>query len=285
MFSREWRRGLGGNERGRSLVFAAGVPPRLLISLLAALFVFGCVLSAPLREVFPRATSSVAPDDGAKEAVATGHERDVGVAVAPSLLAGWNEIRGDAYALDAVERFIEAGVKRTVCDPSGLLVYRGQRLRYQGPLTVHAAFQERLERFETVAAEVAVRVYGRTPRRIVHFGAYSCRSSRNRSYRLSEHALGNAVDIVGFDFGPATKTEPLPAESPRQLRQAFQVRVAKHWSATGSPVTERHRRFLRELTDELRGRSDIFRGLIGPADPKHADHFHFDVSPWRYVRL
>jgi hypothetical protein len=61
--------------------------------------------------------------------------------------------------------------------------------------------------------------------------------------------------------------------------------VAKHWSASGSPQLEQHRRFLHELTEELRKRPDIFRGLIGPSDPRHADHFHFDVSPWRYVRL
>jgi hypothetical protein len=32
-------------------------------------------------------------------------------------------------------------------------------------------------------------------------------------------------------------------------------------------------------------RKDVFKGMNGPADPSHADHFHFDVAPRRYVRL
>lgn len=97
--------------------------------------------------------------------------------------------------------------------------------------------------------------------------------------------LSIRVVALGFDFGPAPTTQTLSPDDPKQLRWAFQVRVAKHWEASGSPWLERHRRFLHELTSELRERSDIFRGMIGPSDPKHAYHFHFDVSPWRYVRL
>jgi pimeloyl-ACP methyl ester carboxylesterase len=57
------------------------------------------------------------------------------------------------------------------------------------------------------------------------------------------------------------------------------------WDHSGSGATEVHARFLRKLTDSLLERKDVFRGMIGPADPGHADHFHFDVAPWRYVRL
>jgi hypothetical protein len=199
------------------------------------------------------------------------------------MLADWNRLRGDEYSLDGLERFVESA--RQSCDPSAMVSYRGTHLRYAGPVTIHSAFRERLERFESVAAEVATRIYGRAPHRIQHFGAYNCRISRGRVHRLSEHALGNAIDIVGFDFGPAKKADQLPPDVPKQFRGAFQVRVRKHWGGSGNAQAELHARFLRELTDELRARDDIFRGLIGPVDPKHADHFHFDVSPWRYVRL
>jgi len=102
---------------------------------------------------------------------------------------------------------------------------------------------------------------------------------------VSEHALGNAIDVLGFDFGPATKTEPLPAELPKTLRGPFEVRVRRHWQATTTPTAEVHARFLRELTERLADRRDVFRSMFGPGHRGHADHFHFDMSPWRYVDL
>jgi hypothetical protein len=38
------------------------------------------------------------------------------------------------------------------------------------------------------------------------------------------------------------------------------------------------------LTRELVARR-IFRTLLGPAEPDHADHFHFDMAPSPYVNL
>lgn len=205
------------------------------------------------------------------------------------LWASWNALRGDGYELDGLDRFLEQGQKKVRCAPESLVTYRGAAIRYHVPVTINPAFQERLGRFEDVVAEVSREVYGRPPRRIQHYGAYSCRTSRNRSRRLSEHALGNALDVVGFDFGPATKAEPLAAELPRRLAQSFQVRVARHWSPEGArerdAVAGAHARFLQLLTERLIARRDIFRGFVGPSDPSHTDHFHFDVAPWRYVRL
>ena len=58
---------------------------------------------------------------------------------------------GDRYALDDLERYVES--TRKSCDPSAMITYRGTKLRYAAPVTVHSAFRERLERFEVVAAE------------------------------------------------------------------------------------------------------------------------------------
>jgi hypothetical protein len=102
---------------------------------------------------------------------------------------------------------------------------------------------------------------------------------------VSEHALGNAVDVLGFDFGPATKTEPLPEGLPKHLRGPFEVRVRKHWQATKTPTAELHAKFLTVLTERLAERRDIFRSMFGPGHPGHADHFHFDMAPWRWVDL
>jgi hypothetical protein len=197
---------------------------------------------------------------------------------------GWNALRGDPYELDQLDRFRDDGSK-VECDREGLVNYGGSAVRYHGPVLVNEAFRARLQRFEEVVIATATEVYGRAPSRVRHMGAFSCRPSRNRSYRLSEHALGNAIDISGFDFAPVPKGQSLDPALPKQLKSAFQVRVARHWDRSDSPANEVHARFLRKLTDNLLERNDVFRGMIGPADPSHADHFHFDVAPWRYVRL
>jgi hypothetical protein len=201
------------------------------------------------------------------------------------LLASWS-LRGDAYALDGVTRWLEPG-ERVTCNQKNMVQYKGTTLRYAGAVVIDPAFEERLERFEQVAAETAREIYGREPRLIRHYGAFSCRSSRNRKHRISEHALGNALDLVGFDFGPATKSAPLLEGSPKSLRWAFQVRIAKHWrpSAAAGPAAAQHARFLALLTDRLREREDIFRCMFGPGHGGHHDHLHLDAAPWRYVDL
>jgi hypothetical protein len=200
-----------------------------------------------------------------------------------ALLRQWNILRGDAYALDDRERWVVNGA-RVSCDRKSLVSYPGTHLRYQGALLVDPAFKERLARFESVAAEVAKEIYGREPRRVVHYGAFSCRSTRNRSRLVSEHAFGNALDLVGFDFAAAKKTDTPDPELPRALKGAFQVRVAKHWAAS-SGTAATHARFFAELTRRLQERGDIFRSMFGPGHGGHDDHLHLDVSPWRYVDL
>jgi len=199
------------------------------------------------------------------------------------LWAAWNSLRGDAYALDPIDRVIDHGA-RVECDARGLVDHRGQLVPYQGAVRVDPAFRERLVRFEQVVLDVAIEVYGRAPARVRHFGAYVCRSTRNRTYRISEHALGNAIDVAGFDFARAKHQQPLAAGLPRELRGPFQIRVARHWNASSSSaVAAVHARFLHELAERLGDRSDVFRGMIGPSRSDHSDHFHFDMSPWRYV--
>jgi hypothetical protein len=202
-----------------------------------------------------------------------------------SLLAAWNRLRGDAYSLDGIERWLQPG-QRVSCDAGAMVSYRGKRLRYAGSLLVSEPFRERLERFEVLAAEVGREVYGREPRLIRHYGAYSCRSTRNRRHVVSEHALGNALDLVGFDFGAAKKAEVLPVGVPRSLRAPFQVSVARHWAGRArGEAGAVHARFLERLTTRLRESPDIFRSMFGPGHGGHDDHLHLDVSPWRYVDL
>lgn len=185
----------------------------------------------------------------------------------------------DSSTLDTTERF-QAPNTKVKCDPSTMVPYRSKALRY-GVLT-HPEFAERLQRFETLLIEHSIAHYGRAPRRLLHKGVFSCRSQRARSERISEHALGNAIDVIGFEYGPLPRATAAPTDMPRQLRRAFSVRVRLHWS----PRNERdlhHARFLHTLTETLRDRPDIFRGIVGPPRPRHHDHLHLDGAPWRYA--
>ena len=164
-----------------------------------------------------------------------------------------------------------------------LVRYSGEQLRYQKPLQVHPSFRERLPPFEALVRTLAERHYGRAPRRIVHLGAYSCRRMRRYPTWVSEHALGNAIDIAGFDFGPLPRAAAAPIELARRWRGAFEVRLEWHWNATGASAV--HAEFLRALARELIARPDLFSVVLGPAWPGHHNHFHLDHAPYRVVEV
>lgn len=191
--------------------------------------------------------------------------------------------QGD-YALDAIPRFVEPK-GRLRCPDLEFVRYTGDVVRYHEPVKVYAGFVERLRRFEEVVREVAVEVYGRAPRRLVHIGTYNCRRIRAWPQLLSEHALGNAIDVLGFDFGAVSKRDVSPPSLPRGLRHPFRVRVDDHWTPgrRANEATRVHAHFLRTLARRLIARDDVFRVLLGPSYPGHKDHFHFDMAPWPMV--
>lgn len=187
----------------------------------------------------------------------------------------------DSYALDALERRVPARGP-LVCPEKNLVRYTGHALAYDKPLRIAPAFRERLERFEGVVAQTAIEIYGRAPRTLQHLGSFTCRRIRSYPEWLSEHAMGNAVDIAGFVF-PAAK--PKRAETlPAALRRPFTITVLEHWTAK-RPQDEIHARFLRTLVKRLVERNDIFRVLLGPAYPGHKNHFHFDNGPYRLIEI
>jgi len=230
--------------------------------------------ASPAVSVQPHAEAP----EGASRPLAPGLSRE-------ALWAAWNSLNGDAYELDGVTRFLDDG-RRPDCRAHSLVRYAGKALRYSSPVYVHAAFVERLARFEQIVVEVGKEIYGRAPTRLRHAGAFSCRPSRRRVQRLSEHALGNAIDVVGFDFGGATRRQPVPVAVAKRWRAAFQVRIAHDWREPSAEATPGiHTRFLHALAERLAAREDVFRGMIGPSQRDHADHFHLDMAPWRYVRF
>ena len=89
----------------------------------------------------------------------------------------------------------------------------------------------------------------------VKSGSYSCRP-RNSRYgsKLSEHAFGNALDIMGF-----------------RLADGREVTILRGWR--GAPHEQD---FLREV---FAGACQHFTTVLGPgADMFHNDHFHLDLA-------
>jgi hypothetical protein len=187
------------------------------------------------------------------------------------------------YPLDGVSRAIVAGTKLPCeTDEVELVSYRGQLVRYEKPVRVHPAFRAQLLQFEQIVAELGRQHFGRAPRSIVHFGAYACRPMRRHGHWLSEHALGNAIDLAGFQFGPLPKRVPAPQVLPKALRRGFGVRVDKHWNGSDG---EPRREFLHALAQRITQRPDVFRALVGPGWPGHDNHFHLAHPPYRMVKL
>jgi hypothetical protein len=212
--------------------------------------------------------------------------------LAPALLLAFTAPRAAAdpeppYPLDATPR--DAATYTTAdgelqCPPVSLVDVRGDVIRYHPLLWVNADFRARLPAFERVVREAGIAVYGRAPDRIVQLGGYGCRRMREHSAYISEHALGNAIDIEGFDFGHLPKGAALPAGLDKTFANGFEVRVLRHWGKkTGHAAV--HARFLREVAQRLVARKDLFRVLLGPGYPGHNNHFHFDMSPFRLVQI
>ena len=216
------------------------------------------------------------------------------------LASFWNELRGDSYALDEIERDVTAGTPVTCPAEVAYQTYAGEQIKYSAPVSVATVFVPRLQAFERVVVELAREHYGRPPDRLIHFGARVCRAVRGSSSRLSEHALGNALDLAGFEWKrlpPAAARArslaagtggraghggaALAARKPEYDDKAFTVTVQKHWSSLAE-ADQAHRRFLHALVDRVITQ-DIFRGVIGPGREGHANHVHFDQAPWSYA--
>jgi hypothetical protein len=94
-----------------------------------------------------------------------------------------------------------------------------------------------------------------------HLGTYNCRNVNHATAGpRSQHATANAIDIAAF-----------------VLRDGREVRLVRDWGGEGAEAA-----FLRGVRD---GACRWFRAVLGPDfNAAHADHFHFDMGPWRTCR-
>ena len=181
-----------------------------------------------------------------------------GGAPAPSALSGraclarLADHRVDYRALDEIE------APRSACrvDTAVRITRTGAGLNK--PATMSCALAARLDEFDREVVQPLARdEFGRRVVRINHFGSYSCRGMNGGHSRLSQHALGRAIDISGFRLSDGTT-----------------ISVEHDWNGSGA-----RREFLHRLA---RRACDHFSVVLTPdSDADHHNHIHLDIGPER----
>jgi len=153
-----------------------------------------------------------------------------------------------------------------IADPVKIssLVRAGQRIDLAANPTLSCRFASRLSAWLSDVAAPITQYFENSPLKAVSSGpGYVCRNRYNKKNgKISEHALGNAIDINGFVF-------------------AGGKRVAVGKALTG---TDAQRRMLMALRLTSCG---YFTTVLGPgANAAHKDHFHLDFGKhgrtWNY---
>jgi len=123
------------------------------------------------------------------------------------------------------------------------------------PAVMSCALAARLDEFEREVVQPLARAeFGRRVTRIDHLGSFSCRGV-NGSSRLSQHALGLAIDIAGF-----------------RLADGSAVSVERDWAEPGPK-----RAFLQHLARRACGYFSVV--LTPDSNTDHYNHIHLDIGP------
>jgi hypothetical protein len=148
--------------------------------------------------------------------------------------------------------------------PDGCGVVEGVKLQrstlvLSRPTVVTCDLAYAIARFEfEILQPLAEELFKKEVKRVDHVGSYNCRGLRNNRARLSQHAKGRAIDIIGVELTDGTR-----------------IRVETDWADKGPKG-----QFLRRAT---RSACSLFSVVLGPnADRDHRDHLHLDVGPQRY---
>lgn len=180
------------------------------------------------------------------------------------------------YPLHDLPRAVSGEVE---CPDIEVVEYSGKVIAYNRPIEVNKGFRKRLIRFEKIVEDLATKVYGRAPARIVHGGGHTCKTVGGRGKKLSEHAFGHAIDVSGFEFEAVSEGD----ENVARIATAFSIRLEDHWDATEG-FEAKHAMFLRLLAHELKQRGP-FSTMLGPAYGGHDKFFHFDFGPQFFFRI
>jgi hypothetical protein len=124
------------------------------------------------------------------------------------------------------------------------------------PARVRCPVAEALAQWMATAVQPAAQEHlGRRVTGLRIAGSYECRA-RNHvpGARLSEHAIGNAIDIAAFRIG------------------------GEEWLAVG-PREDEDASDAQFLTEVRNAACTYFHTVLGPgSDPFHSDHFHLDLA-------
>ena len=135
--------------------------------------------------------------------------------------------------------------------------------------TIAAHTAKWLDKFVQPAA---IREFGEPVAKIRNAASYACRRRNNsKTGRLSEHALGNAIDISSFELQSGKTVTVLKGWKTQKTESVIEEVV--------SAVVERETPASRFLASSHQGACKIFSTILGPdADKYHVDHFHFDYG-------
>lgn len=204
-----------------------------------------------------------------------------------------------------------APIKKGACGSSSPVKLRGlgsdEKINFRPAPTMNCGLAASLARWvETVLQPAASDELGSPITQIVGASSYSCRNIYNNpKLSLSEHATGNAIDIVGFvtadgrtikvlsDWGPTTRD----ITKARKMREAAKKTSVNDRSTvhkarlkvdglpaaskssnneTLRPAKTKAAAFLKRLH---RGACSIFGTVLGPElNEAHRNHFHFDMK-------
>jgi hypothetical protein len=131
-------------------------------------------------------------------------------------------------------------------------------VRLSQPAVVNCAVANTMSQWITdVMQPAAEERFGVRVTEVTMAAAYDCRPRNNqRGAKLSEHGLGNAIDISGFRF-----------------EDGEYLAVEQGWFAS---------RKARTFISEVRvGACGSFKTVLGPGAPQHDDHLHFDLQRHR----
>jgi hypothetical protein len=130
------------------------------------------------------------------------------------------------------------------------------------PATMSCAMANRLDEFEReVVQPLAKDELGSRVTRIDHLGSFACRTSTGRPSRLSQHALGQAIDIAGF-----------------RLSDGSRVSVERDWSDSSAKGV-----FLHRLASKA---CRYFSVVLTPdSNADHYNHLHVDIGPEHFCGI
>jgi hypothetical protein len=131
------------------------------------------------------------------------------------------------------------------------------------PALMNCSFAATLAEFEIrIVRPAAMRILHKQVTQVAHVGTYNCRGERGGdASRLSQHAYGKAIDIIGFE-----------------VEGGERISVSKDWHGSDAKA-----QFLHEVA---KGACSIFDVVITPNHNSfHSDHIHVDIGPYKFCGI